>query len=151
MKVQYPFLDPRIQIVIKDANETVENSSTLQDDDHLFVEVKANRLYLIYLLGTADLSSGVTADIKFGLSVPGGTVYDFVHAFSSSVVTSTINLNFNLTTTLESATFQGIVHVGATPGTLQVQWAQRAATLGVITTLYKGTYILVIELGDTPP
>ena len=54
--------------VYKTADETVNNSTTLQDDDHISLSVLANEVWAFHMV--LHSSSDATPDIKVGWSVP---------------------------------------------------------------------------------
>lgn len=62
-----------MSIVHKSADEVVNNSSTLQDDDELFFPVEANEVWFVEaFLMLNSASGGATSDFKFGWSGPSG-------------------------------------------------------------------------------
>lgn len=130
--------------VRKTANETVNNSTTLQNDDELAIAVEANLTYdfdceLIY-------NSGATPDLKFGWTYPSGlTMFYAVYAAGGGTF-----LGYNEIETSVPAVdgagaavgvlLKGTVFVSATAGTLQLQWAQQ--TLNASNTIVQtGSYI----------
>jgi len=139
----------------KTADETVSNSTTLQNDDALFVAVAANctyelRLYVIY-------DAGTTADYKWALTYPAGSTLNY------TVVTHAADLTFTepgasavASGTAVAAGGNGLgtprgIHVlgnlvtSTTAGTLQYQWAQNGAV--VENTLTKaGSQLVVARL-----
>ncbi len=112
--------------VRKAADETVNNSTTLQNDDELLLPVAANATYWLYL--RLLVSSGTTPDFKMLFTFPTGLVMKL----HNLLPTPTVSVPYDQTTTAAmsttgaDATFQveGLVRVGSTAGTLQVQWAQ---------------------------
>jgi hypothetical protein len=64
-----------VQYARKTANEIVNNSTTLQNDDHLTVAVGANQTWIIRY--HVRVLSNAAADVKFGLSVPASTAGAF--------------------------------------------------------------------------
>lgn len=119
----------------KTANETVNNSSTLQNDDHLFVAVAANAVYDWKLV--LHYNSGTTPDLKVGWSVPSGStmVWGGYIADTSGAVTSVANLSaatvqaIGGTGAANYQFFTGMIATSTTAGTLQLQWAQNTTNL----------------------
>lgn len=128
---------PIIRAVRKTADETVNNSSTLQNDDHLALTVGANEVWQVEL--TLLLSAAnTTADWKFGFTGPaasqfrwapfaatrwlGATTPAVLHTISDSEGTGSEN-------GIHGQALLGIYLGGANAGTLQFQWAQNAANL----------------------
>lgn len=134
----------------KTANEVVNNSSVLQDDDHLLWTVEANSIYQLTL--NLTMQSATTPDFKFTFTAPvgttwtwGGTYYD-----TSSVLVS--NGAFTEATTGAIGgtgaavvdRFEYIFTVGNTGGTLQLQWAQNAAN-ATNTTVFGGSHGILLK------
>ena len=119
--------------VVKQADETVNNSTTLQDDDELKFDVAANAVYLAR--GVLLSYSSVTADIKHAFTVPAATemrlsaIYRSDNGSNVSVNGLDATTAFNSYGGAETAvlTWWAVIIVGATAGTVQLQWAQRAA------------------------
>lgn len=112
--------------VRKTADETVNNSTTLQNDDQLALAVEANVTY--WLSMRLLMSSGATPDFKMLFTFPSGLTMK-LHNVEP---TPTISVPYDQTTvaavsgTGADATIQveGLVVVSSTAGTLQLQWAQ---------------------------
>lgn len=132
-------------VALKTADETVNNSSTLQNDDHLLFSAAANKIYRFDLYLILQGASGAgTDDIKFGWSAPVGcSVYWGVPGTPASAadgiqptgtgtnpianqgVTATPSYGMGNVTYLTK--FEGIVLNGANAGTVNFQWAQSIA------------------------
>jgi hypothetical protein len=126
-------------IVRKTADEAVNNSTVLQDDNHLLLAVGANEVWLFefYLL---QQSVSTTADIKFGFSYPAGcTIY---WGIPSENWVGVATANDPTSVTIETGTrskgtgnrtqaiwMSAIVVNGANAGTVNLQWAQATATV----------------------
>lgn len=134
-----------IKRVYKSADETVNNSDVLQDDDHLLFAVGANEAWAFEM--ALYMNSGTTPDIKLQVNVPSGATgfYDSptgapsaMTAFGSPQTQSTSGSD-------QQMFFVGTVINGATPGNLQLQWAQNLATLSD-TKVLKGSCIIAYRL-----
>ena len=138
--------DARLIVVVKSANQTVNNSAALQNDTHLAFAVAANTTYLVdcYLL----LNGGITADFKFGWSLPagatlvwapegeggGGGVSPYwapksvgsgsVPALSGTAIA--VNGNTSIPYGIH---LTALLLIGSTAGTATLQWAQNTATV----------------------
>lgn len=130
--------------VRKTANETVNNSAVLQNDDELAIAVEANLTYdfdaeIIY-------NSGTTPDIKFAWTFPAGlTMFYAVYAAGGGVFLgyNEIETSVPVLDGIGSAVgmlLKGTVIVSSTAGTLQLQWAQNTATASN-TVVQPGSYI----------
>ena len=130
MRVKYPYTDPRLTLVVKTADETINNSVTLQDDDELFVRLKINTRYHFEIL--CIFNSTTVADIKDQVTVPAGTVGRICEQFggnginTANLAGNTLNQNgFGLNEGSTGAfILWGWMTTGATLGNLQLQWAQ---------------------------
>jgi len=130
MLVKYPFTDPRITMVVKTGDQTVNNSITLVDDDELFLRLEINRRYHFNIL--CIYNSTTVADIRDQVTVPAGTVGRICENFGGSGInTANISGNnliqngFGLNEGSTGAfILWGWITTGATPGNLQLQWAQ---------------------------
>jgi len=135
--------------VIKKADEIVNNSATLQDDDELFVALPANKIYLfaLFLYGRGNTS----ADMKQAFTIPSGAVGDRLDGnwtsqgpFDNVVNITTTNVLGTSNTTDGQIALYGRVVMAGTAGNLQMQWAQNVATVGD-TTVLKGSTLIVWE------
>jgi len=140
----------------KTADETVNNSSAFQSDDHLFFSVAANEIWATqwFLRGSVGASS--TPDIKYQWTFPSGTAVSyFVGPNSANTLTnlsaagSASPLTMAAVGTSASSEWLHVVSLtfvnGATPGTLQLQWAQDTAT-AVDTKLLTGACVLAARV-----
>lgn len=114
--------------ITKAADENVNNSTTLQDDDDFTFTVDANSYYQIEM-GWLE-SSDSTADIKFQWSLPGTGEIDGNFNQSTTWNTfseaSTASLNGNGVGTINVHDVSGFMRTD-TAGTATFQWAQLTA------------------------
>lgn len=136
-----------VKRIYKSADETVNNSAVLQNDDALFFAVTANEVwsFAIHL----PFRSGTTPDIKFGWTVPTGATMLWDHhtgydggPFIESSVWPQQGAGAATTTTVS---FWGNVFVGANAGNVQLQWAQNTANASD-TKVLKGAHIIAHKL-----
>jgi hypothetical protein len=123
-----------LTIVRKTADETVNNSTTLQNDDHLLLAIAANEVWLVEAI-LYYISAGATPDLKVAWALPTGATgfylgwglgyNDAVYIVSQS---STYSLIFGTEWTARIAIVKLLVINGATAGNIQLQWAQNTAT-----------------------
>ena len=135
--------------VRKTANETVTNSTVLQNDDHLLLAVAASEVWeweIVILLSGNNAAS----DLKCGFSVPtGATLYwNPINDFGASVVlTSGSTYTSGLPGTLRYISlFKGIYIGGANAGNLQFKWAQSTGGAGVSTTIEINSFLRAYKL-----
>lgn len=123
------------QVVIKSADESVTSSTTVQDDNHLFMTLNANTNY--WVDGSLITDGAVGGDFKMQFVVPSGTIRWLangpVSAATATVTDVDRNYKVGSTTTvmgtIASGTnsvilLAGIVRTGASGGTFKIQWAQ---------------------------
>jgi hypothetical protein len=142
---------------VKTTDETVNNSTTLQDDDHMQISVKANTTYIFELsvIGT----QGGNASLKISMVTATNTPTINCRTLYNATDRSTLETYKSSTTTLLAAgdawkitnTFgcffeaKGTVLIGANDTTLKVQWAQGTATIAD-TKFLKGSYIKLTKV-----
>jgi hypothetical protein len=144
---------------MKTADESIGND-TLQNDDHLVGTVAASSTHLGELRLFYNLSAGTAADLKFRLTFPSsdfawgqlripasvssgaGTTVDYGgEIVSAGTNSATITVGGGTGVLCVIASFT--LFVGASGGTLQLQWAQGTNTGGVNTVLRKGSSLFV--------
>lgn len=147
----HSFRTPVEQVRVKTADETVNTSATLQDDDDLadFL-ISAGVYYGWEALIVYD--SGTTPDIKLAFTAS-QTPQVFYWSFATTVSTAT-----TASGTAAMAAGQGLatyvaLHIrgsmlahATTAGTLKLQWAQNTSDASD-TTIYKGSWMKVFPLG----
>ena len=131
-------------IAIKTATETVNNSTTIQDDDELFVTPSTNATYWVQTLVLYD-SVSTTPNIKIAFSFAAGATFTY-----GGMGMTTANANFDTGAgdgylrfpaatsggrrtygTMASelgAMPNGILIMDSTAGTFRLRWAQDTAT-----------------------
>jgi hypothetical protein len=125
------------KVVRKTADEIVNNSSVLQDDNHLLLALAVNEVWEF----EADLywDSGTTPDIKFAFTIPTGATLRFHHSSGTDAggSSNTEDTTFSGSdTACGSHAGQGVGTVrhvrlhgfvatdGSNSGNLQLRWAQ---------------------------
>lgn len=132
-------------VVMKASDETVNNSSTLQNDDALLFALEADKTYWFELYAVANASSA-NADLLVGFSGPAGvTVYWGPEFQSTSLmywsasatgsgqqnlkgIASTMNVGAPSSGT-HGVHLVGIIVNGANTGNFTFRWAQLVATV----------------------
>lgn len=136
----WQFLRGIDRAVRKTSDETVNNSSTLQNDDALVIAVSASSRYRVELM--LICSSSTTADIKGSWTGPSGATMTWgtfaPHRAQTNINSATISVNsFAIGGVADMAGFgtsspalyvlRGLLTVSTTAGNLQFQWAQSTA------------------------
>jgi len=130
-------------LVYKSADETVNNSTTLQDDDELLFAVAANEVWAFKLI--FNFNSGTTPDIKYAFSIPAGATIDGYSLDVGSVnESSVINSSGGGANTRVAVLHANIIN-STTAGNMQIQWAQNTQDASD-TTVLKGSYIIAHKL-----
>lgn len=119
-------------VLRKAANETVNNSATLQNDDDFSFAVAANGIYLIHMhLSTVIFAA---SDFQFLWDLPSGsTKYYQMRGWTAGTAglqrsqSSSGILAFLVTASVHHVEIHGLLKIGGTGGTAQFQWAQQAA------------------------
>jgi hypothetical protein len=125
-----------VEVVLKTADETVNNSATLQNDDELKFAVGASEKWQF----DCDIyhTTGGTVDLKSTWVGPSGSTIIWSvlgKDAANAVLDTTAALAGATTTSMAGSTgvmfhqrHMGVISNGATPGDLQFQWAQNTQT-----------------------
>lgn len=132
--------------IVKAANEDVNNSSTLQNDDDFSFAVLANEVWSLHMAIQATFR--LTSDFKFDWSVPSGAAMRIssrlyrADTLEDAIIGDIGDHPFVLGTTTEYLlVINGVIVIGGTAGTAQFQWAQRTAAIEN-TTLRRESYMI---------
>lgn len=136
--------------IYKSADETVNNSTTFQADDHLTFTLDANKKALIsvYLF----INNGNTAEVKVRLVATGattvrfagtGAVHDYSYTFNQDGTGGAVRTQETNGATVEYGFIHahGFVDAGASSRTVTVEWAQLTAT-AKNTTIQSGSWMM---------
>jgi hypothetical protein len=135
-----------MSLIVKEADETVNNSTALQNDDELLFAVAANEVFQFE--GVLVLSTAAAADFQISFTGPAGAVGSFAAIYGDNVnpdvATGSAVLGSGVTLLSaavgRSVRFWGGIHNGGTAGNLTLQWAQ--GTLSATDTIVRaGSYI----------
>ena len=123
--------------IIKGADQSVTSSVAMQNDDALLVNVEANASYL--LLCYLDYEGGTrgASDLKWQWAVPSGASLRYQRLcvdpssnpqFTTMSTATVGTAGSNGAGVLQGVTMNGTLTTSATPGTLQLQWAQNTSS-----------------------
>ena len=143
-------------VVFKTADESVNNSIALQNDDHLFLAMTANEKWeakiVLYLVD--NFTSGDSANFKFAITVPSGAAIQYrtvalttasaIAQFTAFASGGAISVQA-LASVSSIYAIHALVQNGGTAGNLQFQWAQATANT-YNTTLKAGSCLVAHEL-----
>lgn len=130
----------------KTADETVNNSAALQDDNELVLAVAANTKYEVTSL--IRYNSGTTPDLKVKYTVPTGATLKWAMFAAGSGVFLGYQQDETTTAANDGAgvgvacLVKGILTVGVNAGSLTTQWAQNTANASN-TIVQAGSYLLL--------
>ena len=134
----------------KTANETVNNTTTLQNDDDLFAAVLANSVYLV--TGNLRVASQTNADFIINWTAPSGYAFDWsLHTLAASAASITDDYLggyaagsqpplAGLGGSTVIAKVEGLLTIAGTAGTFRLQWAQNTAQASG-TSLLSGSWL----------
>jgi len=132
--------------VVKSADQTVNNSSTLQDDDELLAALNINKTYCFVLI--VYVISPSNADIKKAFTIPTGATGTLSSGTWSQILGGTIDItssrNDDSNGTTQFFMLNGRVIMSTTAGNLVFQWAQNTAQVAD-TKFLQGSTLLVWE------
>ena len=120
----------RDKVVLKTADETVNNTTTTQDDDHLVVALGANETWILRCF--IKYNSNTTANFKHSWTVPSGTTYSAL--FQGDNTGGFVE--YHRTTSVQTVDGKAadwafleevVVKTSSTAGNIQLQWAQNTA------------------------
>lgn len=151
------------QYIAKTADETINSSTTLQNDDHLVLPVVANAVYKfeldLYMIESTDF----VGDFKMSFTCPTGATFDMhgsgAHITDLSAGTSSngewigklatssaaASLSFGVGTSLTGVRVHGRLVMSSTAGNFQMQWAQNASD-ATGTTLKAGSIMTMTRI-----
>lgn len=137
---------------LKTADETVNNSTTLQNDNDLLVAVQKSTEYLLRL--HLEVDSNTTADFKFALILPSGatligTVFSDANPSLSAVAQVADLASGHAVILSVNPTVIEVVAkliMSTTAGNVQLQWAQNTADVSD-TIVREESYLEIVETG----
>lgn len=143
------------------ATSTITTDATLTDDDVLLFPVKANTKYIVegFILATA---ANANMDVKYGWSVPAGTVMDWGASHGSGANIAGYGASIAATARVEMLTeaesiivgtlngtsgahLLGYIETSSTAGNVVLQWAQGSSDGGTLA-IAKGSALRVTRL-----
>ena len=151
------------QYIAKTADETINSSTTLQNDDHLVLPAVANAVYTFALDLYMTEATDFVGDFKMSFTCPTGATFDMhgegAHVTDLSGGTSSngewigklatasagATLSFGVGTGLTGVRVYGRLVMSSTAGNFQMQWAQNASDASG-TTLKAGSFMTMTRV-----
>lgn len=138
----------------KSADETVNNSTALQDDDHLTFSIAAYEYWMGMITLDVQGSAIATSDFKLAITTPTGAVLQIAAVGMDNTSTNAegsesvqgqtsgtgIALSVGANTNLNAQIYFYVAN-GATAGSVTLQWAQNTADASDLT-VKKGSYLV---------
>lgn len=144
-------------VKVKSADETVNNSATLQNDDHLFFTINPSEIWVatFHLFVSA---ASATPDLKFACSLPTSPTASamgiigaattvatnegdaHIQSFTDATVALTVGVQADSSSN-SHVIYSVYVENGANAGTAQLQWAQSTANASD-SKVRKGSYMV---------
>lgn len=135
--------------ILKTADETVNNSTTMQDDDHLTFTCPANKKCVVEV--QMFITNANTSEFKCAIAATSattvrgfghGAVHDYTYTFNQDGTGSSFRTQETNGATVENGgvSFYGYVDSGASDRTVRITWAQNAAT-AKNTTVLAGSWL----------
>ena len=136
-------------IVTKTADETVTNSTTLQDDDELFYALTANKTYFIELrLIFARANSFTSQTVKLSVDAASSGLLVAPSYAAAVLCDGTSNLSIPPANAPAGYRLPSINVISVRPSsntTLQVKWAQLSSNTNTVT-VYAGSQLVIWEV-----
>jgi hypothetical protein len=132
------------KLVRKTADETVSNSTILQDDNDLFFAIGANEIWSVNLV--VVLTSSTVADFRGAITAPSGATGQWGRAGSNNYTAldgSAYDFHSGQGATRVMVILDALVVNGVTAGNVRFQWAQDVAEVSdtkVLTNSYLVAY-----------
>ncbi len=135
--------------VVKQTDETVVTSTTLQDDDELLWAMGATESWVFHLGLWFTESAGTTGDFKYAMTGPTDYTTDFNHMAtrntSDAILPGAVRAEgqdtaVGATSSKRSVHVYGSIETHGTAGNAQVQWAEDVAS-GTLT-LHEGSFLI---------
>lgn len=122
------------QLLVKTADELVNNSTTLQSDDKFTFAIGANETWIaeLHLLLTAGAADGFSFQITTPAGSAGVASYEY---YSTNAIQPGGSVAVNVRQDQTSVNGLSLLHIyvtvrnGATAGSVTLQWAQQTATV----------------------
>jgi hypothetical protein len=143
-------------VAYRTTTQSVTSSTTLVNDNTLFVSVVASSAYLVELVLNYDADTA--GDLKIGWTAPAGAVMTNVTQSSLTGTAATFTDDQMIAAVSVPVSgglgagnnagflYKGFLNVSSTAGTLQLQFAQGTSS-AVATRLFAGSYLLAQRVG----
>lgn len=135
--------------VRKTADETVSNSTTLQNDDHLLLAVAANEIWeIILVMRNLSKTAPDSADLKYAWTVPaaGAIKGQKIDLLNAEEYDATAALTITSTAGNDEVHIRYFIYIGGgNAGNVQLQWAQNTARV-FDSKVYANSFLICYQL-----
>jgi hypothetical protein len=146
--------DPNTTWISKSANETVTNSTSIQNDNDFAFTVASGAFYT--LEGYLVVDGAVGGDLKMDFTLPAGATMHWTNFGNNTGGVTQYNIatqaasvaravSGNGGTASASLQPKGYVNIGGTAGTLQFRWAQNTLS-GTASTIYASSWMKLTRI-----
>ncbi|MCX7696816.1 MAG: hypothetical protein N2Z72_03865 [Bacteroidales bacterium] len=148
------WLDRRVfsDVVVKPTDESIVNSTVLQNDDHLTYNLAPNQRYLIEVYMIVNTIGATTQGIRVQVNMPAGATANWsseiIRDNGSPRVFNTATTAFPHIASIASVRIVrlvAIVNTSGVGGALTVQWAQGTANANA-TVVMNGSYMRIVQI-----
>jgi hypothetical protein len=131
--------------IFKNSDEAVTSSTVLQDDDDFFWESPASvEWYFRLAMRTSD--GGAAGNIIVVWTLPSGASFDWWQGSAQTTPTAAqITIAQDAGGAERMTVQEGIIHMGGTAGTIQLQWAQDTSD-GTATKMHAESVLFAMRL-----
>jgi parallel beta-helix repeat protein len=150
------------KFIVKGAAESVNNSTTLQNDNDLTFTMGANEVWVFNFVLLVANNSNAGPDWKSAIYAPGsascnvtlsgsepaGAAFPQVSTTNCTTPTALVNGTIVADVDAYNVTMQGRVTAGASGGTVTLQWAQNTATASNLD-VRGGSYVIAQKVGGS--
>lgn len=139
------------KIVAKSADEVLTSNTTLQNDDHLFIDVNPNEVWIVNFF-LSQTQGGAAMGFKYAITVPSGATFEAAVQWTSATNSyggrsNSSGTEFGNGGGSSNGGGQAMLSVrvvnGANAGRIQLQWAQDIA--GTSSTIKAGSFLLAFR------
>ena len=132
MRQTLPF--GRVRLVAKASNETVNNSSGMQNDNELFFSVFPSEKWMVRYVLRVNNSASATPDFQYQFALPASGTWGATHVAGTGTSLLGIAQSGGTALSVDSGAVtyyiigEAVITISSTAGTANLQWAQAVAT-----------------------
>jgi hypothetical protein len=141
----------------KTATESITNSTTLQDDDHLSFAMNANETWEINGELDASINASSTQGIRMALEIPTGATMRVMYTAIANaggnaitgcelITTSNASTDIAILSPIKHSliSIRGIIIMGSTSGSVKLRWCQTSSSTNSVS-IESGSYMKIMR------